>query len=66
MKKEGKIIFTKKLYKAGPGSVAMTIPPEILNALNLHVGTKVKLMVDEGKYGLFFGTWNPKQQKKEE
>ena len=63
VKQEGKIVFDKKIFDIGQ-SKAVTLPPEVLNSLNLKKGTKVKLMVDKGKFGVFLAIWNPKQQKK--
>jgi len=65
VKQEGKIVFDKKIFDIGQ-SKAVTLPPQVLNSLNLKKGTKVKLMVDKGKYGVFLAIWNPRQQKNKE
>ncbi len=65
MKKDGKVIFKKKIFKSG-GSLALTIPKHVVNYLDLDEGVEVGIVADEGKHGKYIGLWNIKQQEKEE
>jgi hypothetical protein len=65
-----KVIFEKGMYKNG-GSIAVTIPKELLDYLDIEYDnegnplTKLKLIGDLNKNGMpYIGIWNPEQQEK--
>ncbi len=60
---EEKVQFTRTIIKIG-SSLAMTIPPEMLEYLELKEGNEIKMVGDTGKHGRFAAFWSQKQQAK--
>ena len=59
---EEKVQFTRTIIKTG-SSLAMTIPPDMLEHLELKEGNEIKMVGDTGKHGRFSAFWNPEKQK---
>jgi len=60
---EEKVQFTRTLIKTG-SSLAITIPPEMIEYLELKEGDEIKMVGDKGKHGRFAAFWNTKQYEK--
>lgn len=57
-----KVQFTRTIMKIG-SSLGMTIPPEMIEYLELKEGEEIKMVGDKGKHGRFGAFWNPEKQK---
>lgn len=56
--------FPRKAFEQG-GSISITLPPELIDYLDLREGGEITLAADKSKHGRFVALWNEKQQKKE-
>lgn len=51
-----RVKFTRKINEIG-GSIAITIPKELAEYLNVDVGDEIEIMDDFGKHGRFISFW---------
>ncbi len=60
-----KEVYKKNLYDTG-GSLAVVIPKNFLDELELELGkeTEVMMCIDEGKWGKFLAVWSTAQQER--
>lgn len=56
MAKQETALFEKKVYASG-GSLALTIPTELLNFLEIDEGTEIRLGAYHGKHGRYIAIW---------
>ncbi len=57
------IIFKRTAVGKG-NSLGVTIPPEIIEYLELKEGDEISMIAEEGKHGCYASFWCTKQQAK--
>lgn len=59
---ENKIPFKRKAVEQG-GSIMVTIPPELLEYLEIQSGDEIGILSEISKYGKYISLWNVTKQR---
>lgn len=58
---DDRVKFQRKLGDKG-GSIAVTLPIELANYLEIQVGDDVQMFSERGKHGKFIALWKKKEE----